>query len=127
MDRGYIYVNTTNLKKNLSYLSSMTKKELCLVVKANAYGHGIQWSVKTAEGAGINWFAIASVNEAIQVRNISKNARILLLAEPSKTQIKNVLKNEIDLTVYNEEFINELCQHVTSAFNDSSASVNSKM
>ena len=26
-----------------------------------------------------------------------------------------------------EEFINELCQHIASAFNDSSTSVNSKM
>ena len=108
MDRGYIFVNKSHLVSNLNYLSDLTKKELCLVVKANAYGHGIQWTVKTAEEAGISWFAVASVNEAIQVRNISKGARILLLAEPSKSQIKNVLKNEIDLTVYNEEFIDEL-------------------
>ncbi len=108
MDRGYIYLNKSHFVNNLVYLIELTKKELCLVVKANAYGHGIQWTVATAQEVGINWFAVASVNEAIQVRNISKSARILLLSEPSKSQLKNVLKYQIDLTVYNEQFIDEL-------------------
>ena len=108
MDRGYVYVNKSYLINNLNYLRELTKKELCLVVKANAYGHGVQWSVETAQEIGINWFAVASINEAIEVRNISKSVRILLLSEPSKSQIKNVLKYKIDLTVYNEHFIDEL-------------------
>ena len=81
MDRGYVYVNKSYLINNLNYLRELTKKELCLVVKANAYGHGVQWSVETAQEIGINWFAVASINEAIEVRNISKSVRILLLSE----------------------------------------------
>ena len=48
MDRGYIYVNKTNYLNNINYLRSLSDKELCLVVKANGYGHGIKWAVKTA-------------------------------------------------------------------------------
>ena len=48
MDRGYIYVNKRNYLNNINYLRSLSDKELCLVVKANGYGHGIEWAVKTA-------------------------------------------------------------------------------
>ena len=54
MDRGYIYVNKTNYLNNISYLKSLSNKEICLVVKANGYGHGIDWAVKTAIEGGVN-------------------------------------------------------------------------
>ena len=48
MDRGYIYVNKNNFRHNINYLNNLTGSELCIVVKANAYGHGIDWTVNTA-------------------------------------------------------------------------------
>ncbi|MFL2694875.1 MAG: alanine racemase [Candidatus Actinomarina sp.] len=49
MDRGYIYVNKKSFINNLQYLSQVSKKTTCLVVKANAYGHGIKWSVSVMQ------------------------------------------------------------------------------
>ena len=40
MDRGYIYLNKKSFIHNLEVLKNLSRKELCLVVKANAYGHG---------------------------------------------------------------------------------------
>ena len=108
MDRGYIYVNKTNYLNNINYLRSLSEKELCLVVKANGYGHGIEWTVKTAIEGGVKWFAVAAINEAIKVRSISNNVRILLLTEPSLSVIDKVVSNNIDLTVYNDFFIEGL-------------------
>ena len=90
MDRGYIYVNKTNYLNNINYLRSLSDKELCLVVKANGYGHGIEWAVKTAIEGGVKWFAVAAINEAIKVRSVSDNVRILLLTEPSLSEIDKV-------------------------------------
>ena len=87
MDRGYIYVNKRNYLNNINYLRSLSDKELCLVVKANGYGHGIEWAVKTAIEGGVKWFAVAAINEAIKVRNLSDSVRILLLTEPSLSEI----------------------------------------
>ena len=42
MDRGFIYLNKKNLISNLDYLGQVSQKKICLVVKANAYGHGLQ-------------------------------------------------------------------------------------
>ncbi len=111
MDRGYIYVNKTNLINNIKYLKNISNKEICLVVKANAYGHGIEWAVRNAMQAGVSWFAVASIQEGIHARKISKNIRILLLSEPSKDEISSLWKNNLDITVYNENFINSLINY----------------
>jgi len=108
MDRGYIYVNKNNLQHNIEYLNNFTSKELCIVVKANAYGHGIDWTVRTAIESGINWFAVAALDEAILVRNLSDDIRILLLSEPSTTELEKIATYNIDITVYSEKFIDAM-------------------
>ena len=104
MDRGFIYINNSNLINNLNFLKVTTKKELCLVVKANAYGHGLEWAVKNAKKFGVKWFAVASVDEGIQVKKVFGESRVLLLAEPSKTQLENVCKLQLNLMMMFEFF-----------------------
>ena len=108
MDRGYIYVNKNNFQHNINYLNNLTGSELCIVVKANAYGHGIDWTVNTAIESGVVWFAVAAIDEAILVRSISDNIRILLLSEPSISELEKLATYNIDTTVYNESFIEAL-------------------
>ena len=108
MDRGYIYVNKNNIQHNIDYLNNLTGSELCIVVKANAYGHGIDWTVNTAIESGVVWFAVAAIDEAILVRSISDNIRILLLSEPSMSELEKLATYNIDTTVYNESFIEAL-------------------
>ena len=108
MDRGYIYVNKNNFRHNIDYLNNLTGSELCIVVKANAYGHGIDWTVNTAIESGVVWFAVAAIDEAILVRSISDNIRILLLSEPSMSELEKLATYNIDTTVYNESFIEAL-------------------
>ena len=108
MDRGYVYVNKANYLHNIEVLKKLSNKELCLVVKANGYGHGIEWTVKTAMEAGIKWFAVAAISEAIKVRAQSDELRVLLLTEPSLDELDNIERHNIDLTVYNDFFIDGL-------------------
>ena len=108
MDRGYVYVNKTNYLHNIEVLKKLSNKELCLVVKANGYGHGIEWTVKTAMEAGIKWFAVAAISEARKVRAQSDELRVLLLTEPSLDELENIERYNIDLTVYNDFFIDGL-------------------
>ena len=89
-------------------MNNLTGSELCIVVKANAYGHGIDWTVNTAIESGVVWFAVAAIDEAILVRSISDNIRILLLSEPSISELEKLATYNIDTTVYNESFIEAL-------------------
>ena len=99
MDRGYIYVNKNNFRHNIDYLNNLTDRELCIVVKANAYGHGIDWTVNTAIDSGVVWFAVATIDEAILVRSISDDIRILLLSEPAVSELEKLAIHNIDTTV----------------------------
>ena len=49
------------------------------VVKANAYGHGLEEVVRVLDG-GVEVFAVASLGEALQLRRILKRVPILLLS-----------------------------------------------
>lgn len=51
---------------------------IVFVVKANAYGHGMEQVARRAASAGIQWFAVAHVNDAIRLRGVLPDARILL-------------------------------------------------
>jgi len=43
------------------------------VVKANAYGHGIQQFVPIAESCGVDHFSVFSLEEAVNVKQALKN------------------------------------------------------
>ena len=77
MDRGYIYLNKKSYLHNIEVLKNLSRKELCLVVKANAYGHGLEWAVKNAKESGVKWFAVASVDEGIEVKKVYGEIEII--------------------------------------------------
>ncbi len=54
------------------------KTQIVFVVKANAYGHGMEPIARHAAKCGVQWFAVAHVNDALALRGILPQARILL-------------------------------------------------
>ncbi|HQZ97602.1 MAG TPA: alanine racemase [Pyrinomonadaceae bacterium] len=53
--------------------------EYMAVVKANAYGHGAIQCAKRLEAEGVNWFAVASVEEGLELRHAGIRRPILIL------------------------------------------------
>ncbi|MFL2694874.1 MAG: alanine racemase [Candidatus Actinomarina sp.] len=47
---------------------------------------------RNAREAGVEWFAVASIDEGVQVKQEFKDSRVLLLAEPSVGQLDNIFK-----------------------------------
>jgi alanine racemase len=66
-----------NLKKIKEYLAKDTK--VMAVVKANAYGHGGIALAKEAQAVGLQWLAVSSIEEGIQLREAGIKANILIL------------------------------------------------
>jgi alanine racemase len=66
-----------NLKKIKEYLAKDTK--VMAVVKANAYGHGGIALAKEAQAAGLQWLAVSSIEDGIQLREAGIKANILIL------------------------------------------------
>ncbi|MGB9614702.1 MAG: alanine racemase, partial [Fervidobacterium sp.] len=73
------------------------------VVKANAYGHGAVQLAKAAERIGIDYFAVAFLEEATELRKhgISSNILVFNYIEPDLLHIAQ--ENNITITLYSWE------------------------
>jgi len=63
--------------------------QIIFVVKANAYGHGMEQIAGGAWQAGVRWFAVAHISEALELRSILPEAKILIVGaiEPALAQV----------------------------------------
>lgn len=74
------------------------------VVSADAYGHGAARTAKTLVNAGADYLGVATVDEAIELREAYVNAPVLVLQQPPKTAIPLLLGYKIMPTVYEPDF-----------------------
>lgn len=79
--------------------SVMGETTLCAVVKANAYTHGAVTVAEAALVGGADSFAVATVDEGIELRQAGVQKPILVLAEVSPSEIPDALANDLTLTV----------------------------
>lgn len=66
-----IFLNKTNIISNCKILKSACKSELCVMVKANAYGHGDKEVVQMLEGE-VDYFGVSCQAEAEKLRPFTK-------------------------------------------------------
>lgn len=79
-------------------------KRIMAVVKADAYGHGAAKVAKTALNSGADYLGVATVDEAIELREALVNAPILVLAQPPITAIPLLIAYKIMPTIYTPDF-----------------------
>ncbi|URA09351.1 alanine racemase [Thermospira aquatica] len=76
----WLEVDLTRLKENLkSIFTHANKKSMIAVVKADGYGHGAVEIARTLEQEGVSWFAVATLDEAIELRENGVRGDILVL------------------------------------------------
>ena len=78
---AYIRENVIHLKQNLS-----PKTKFMAVVKGNAYGHGIEPCVHAIDDL-CDWYATATMQEAIRVRAVSREKPILVFGYVTDEEI----------------------------------------
>lgn len=74
------------------------------VVKADAYGHGAVRCAKAMLRAGADQFAVATVEEGVELREAGIAQPILMLSEPPADCVRMLLEHDIMPSVYTEEF-----------------------
>lgn len=77
--RAWAEIDLGALKKNLLVAHQAFSGELMVVVKAGAYGHGLEEMAKTLANEAIAFFGVANVGEARRIRNAGVQTRIYLL------------------------------------------------
>ena len=105
----HVKINLDNIKNNIT---EITKKYNNYdyyfgVVKGNCYGHGIQ-IIETLIKNGINYLAVSSLDEALEIREINKNIPILCL-QPIDTEYLDICsKNNITITVHSSTYVKNI-------------------
>jgi|CXWL01.1.fsa_nt_gi alanine racemase len=102
-------INTDHLIHNYRALKSLcaTNVRLCAPLKADAYGHGIRIVAPALQAAGCEDAAVATVVEAVELREVGWKGRILVLgnalgvADPAerRERIEAISRFEMDVTL----------------------------
>lgn len=90
LDREVLCRNVTSIKAALK-----ASTEIILVVKANAYGHGMVEVALKAFDCGVRWFLVARMDEALALRARIPDASILLLGGVWDRDLPVILANRI--------------------------------
>lgn len=100
-------IHLDNLEHNILQIKKLIgeKVQICLPVKADAYGHGAVQIAIAAIKSGVNSLAVASVPEGIQLRDAGIVAPIISLSLPTLEEIDEILNNDIHPIVMDKTFI----------------------
>ena len=75
-----VHVSLKSIQCNIAAVRDLTlRRPLCAVVKANAYGHGLVGVGRALESLGVEWLAVALVEEGIELREAGIRTPILVL------------------------------------------------
>lgn len=81
---------------------------LCAVVKADAYGHGAISCAHAAVRAGADWLAVATVEEAAELRAARVGCPILLLAEPRPNEVATAVAMGCRMVVWSKDSVDRI-------------------
>ena len=99
-------VNIKAFKNNINYLRKKSGTDVMPVLKANAYGHGIIEVAKICRKLNVNYIGVATLGEAIQIRNSGDTGRILgWLYDVNSNQVKKSVSKNIDIGIFDDKHI----------------------
>lgn len=117
----FVSMNTKNLNTwieisedafafNLNFFRKLIPKktELALVVKANAYGHGLKEIAELAEKIGVRSYCVHTLDEALLLRKWGQNQDVLIMGPVPPGRLREVIKNHIRLMIYDSDILDAL-------------------
>ncbi len=106
----WIELSESALRHNVFLVSSFCKSRVVLgaLLKANAYGHGLLPMAELYQRCGVSLFLVHSFQEAWTLRKNGFRERLLLIGPQSEEELAYSLKQDFEITVYNEETLRAL-------------------
>lgn len=108
-------IKTEDLENNIIKLQERAgDKKIIAVVKGNGYGLGFDKFIEVLLGHGINYLAVSSVEEAIELADKKIKATVLCMEATSvESEIRELLYKDVTVTVGNNEtakIVNEIAK-----------------
>lgn len=98
--RTWLEVNTKNLKYNIGKVyEKIGDKKIIGIVKANSYGLGSVEITKELVKCGIDFFAVATLSEGIELRKSGIKENILILGGVFDDELKEVEQYDLQIAL----------------------------
>ncbi|WP_035292370.1 alanine racemase [Clostridium sp. KNHs214] len=102
-------IQLDKLANNMREIRRVSKsKDIIAVVKADAYGHGALDVAPVFLENGANRLAVAVISEAVELRRGGIECPIMILGFTPPNLIDNLLRYDIEQTVYSYDFAEEI-------------------
>jgi alanine racemase len=105
--RAVARVNLAAIERNCVRLRRELRDgtALCAVVKANGYGHGAAQAARAAQAGGATWLAVATADEAVELRAERIAGRILVMGALEPDELDAVVQADADVVAWRETFV----------------------
>ena len=105
----YVEIDLTKLRQNIDYCYEQTNKPMMAILKANAYGHGYEEIARaTKDNDKIITYGVATIKEAIDLRNIGITKDILVLGPIPLQELKLAIDYDISLALYSIPYLDKI-------------------
>lgn len=102
-----IILNKSNLLHNIYYIENYLQgKKICVMVKANAYGHGMAEIIECLKDINIS-YGVSNEEEALSLRKITDKQIIVFGA---CLDYQNIIEKNIDFAVFSYQMIKNVCK-----------------
>lgn len=112
-ERICAYINLDNAVKNMENFKSIIKPEtkIMAVIKADGYGHGAVKIAEKLEGLPYLFgFAVATAEEAFELRESGVKKPILILGYTFKEDYEALIMQDVRMAIFSEEMLSEISE-----------------
>jgi len=105
------YIHKGNLENNLRQLRAIAgSSKICAVIKADAYGHGAVIISRVLADAGVDFLAVAYLEEALELREAGIKTPLLVLGTTDPGNADIIVSNRISQTVFTQDLAKALSE-----------------
>ena len=110
--RALARVNLAAIERNVGHLrESLTgQTQLCAVVKADGYGHGAAPAARGAIAGGATWLAVATAEEAVELRVAALSEPILVMGALSAEETDAAIAARTEVVAWDRELVEHLAR-----------------
>ena len=104
--RALARVDLGTIERNARRLATVAgPAELCAVVKADGYGHGMVEAARAAQAGGASWLAVATAEEARGLREGGLEGPVLVMGALSPEELEVAVAARADVVAWREAFV----------------------
>ncbi len=107
---NYVTIDLAAIRHNYHVLRDHVPAhvQVMTVIKADAYGHGMIPVAQTLEREGVEYFAVALVEEGMALRSAGITAGILVLGATMKEAVAEAVANNLTQTVFSIDMLHSI-------------------